>query len=104
MDQQHELTEEQKALLFKIEKFDKIIEEYKNLKSYRNSLAGTVLSNFECMNNESSVDKKNDPESIRTIENEIANTDIILSFIDSIVFGQQTTRDSDEFITTNEPN
>jgi hypothetical protein len=55
------------------------------------------------MNNESSVDKKNDPESIRCIENEIANTDIILSFIDSIVFGQQTTRDSDEFITTNEP-
>ena len=103
MDQQHELTEEQKALLFKIEKFDKIIDEYKSLKSYRNSLAGTVLSNFECMNNEPSVDKKNDPESIRAIENEIANTDIILSFIDSIVFGQQTTRDSDEFITTNEP-
>ena len=102
MVQQH-LTEKQKALLFKIVNFDKIIEEYKSLKSYRNSLAGTILSNFECMNNESSVDKKNDPESIRCIENEIANTDIIISFIDSIVFGQQTTRDSDEFITTNEP-
>lgn len=99
-----QLTEEQKSLLFKIEKFDEIIEQYKNLKSYRNCLASTIISNLENMYMASNPDKKHDPESIRSIESELKNIDTVISFIDSIVFEQQTKRESSEFTTTNEPN
>ena len=100
----------------KVEKYDEIIQEYKRLVCYRNNLAATVLMNVESMYYESvvfkrsyindiivsDIDKKLDPESIRSIQKEIENTDIIISFIGSIVNKEQTVRDGRDF-DLNEP-
>ena len=101
----------------KVEKYDEIMQEYKRLVCYRNNLAATVLMNIESMYYEtfiyerkrtddvivSDIDKKLDPESIRSIQKEIENTDIIISFIGSIINNEQTIMDGGNF-ETNEPN
>jgi hypothetical protein len=88
----------------KIAQFDKLMEEYQSLQYYRNSLAGTVLNNVEALYIEKTtsldsknVDKKLDPESIRSINKEIENTDVIISFFKSILYGEHTVRDSNQF-------
>ena len=92
-----EYTNEKKA-----QKFDLLLEEYNRLMAYRHNLAGTVISNVESIMEERKikqdtavifiqVDKKLDGQSIMAIQQEIARIDTIISFINSIIYGDEKT-------------
>jgi|694.fasta_scaffold38826_13 hypothetical protein len=84
----------------KAEKFNLLLEEYNRLMSYRHNLAGTVIRNIESIMEEKSikqgeayvliqVDKKLDPQSITAIQAEIFRIDIVISFINAVIFDDE---------------
>ena len=86
-------TNELKAI-----KFDELMAEYSRLVLYRHNLAGTILSNVESMIKESTtldtttimqIDKKINPESLRSIHAEIKRVDNVISFINSVIYGDE---------------
>lgn len=83
----------------KVEKFDGLMAEYYNLLAYRHSLAGMVISNIDSIMEERKVkqhaimliqiDRKLDPQSVKTIQDEIKRVDFIISFLNNVIFGDE---------------
>jgi hypothetical protein len=83
----------------KVEKFDGLMTEYYKLLAYRHSLAGMVISNIDSIMEERiikqhsilliQVDRKLDPQSIKTIQDEIKRVDFIISFLNNVIFGDE---------------
>ena len=83
----------------KVKKFEDLMTEYYNLLAYRHSLAGTVISNIDSIMEERKikqhaimlieVDRKLDPQSVKTIQDEIKRVDFIISFLNNVIFGDE---------------
>lgn len=88
----------------KAERFDEFMSEYSKFSDYRTNLAAMIISDTETsvedIRTESGgylikqVNKRVSPESVRAIQIEIDRVDTIISFINSILYGDENLQNS----------